>query len=289
MAQMKCTELLAVLNEYVDGTVDPSICDEFEKHMAGCNPCQVVVDNIRKTITLYKNGQPCALPVEFENRLHTALRQRWKEVQAASSSRFDKEAAQWDDNPSRVALARALGEKIRQASGLKPGWRVLDYGAGTGLVTLSLSCGAAHVMAVDTSAGMLEMLDKKTAAAGIGNIQTRLWNLEAEPFPESGFDLAASSMTLHHLRDVPLVFRRLAALLKPGGKIAVADLDSEDGSFHKDTTGVYHSGFDRRDIEKWLGEAGFSRISIQDAHTIEKPGPCGGSRGYGVFLAVAVK
>jgi hypothetical protein len=45
---MKCAELLAVLNEYVEGTVDPAICEEFEKHMAGCNPCQVVVDNIRK-------------------------------------------------------------------------------------------------------------------------------------------------------------------------------------------------------------------------------------------------
>ena len=45
----------------MDGTVDPAICEEFEQHMAGCNPCQVVVDNIRKTITLYKEGQPYAI------------------------------------------------------------------------------------------------------------------------------------------------------------------------------------------------------------------------------------
>jgi anti-sigma factor RsiW len=75
---MKCGELLAVLNEYVDGTVDPAICEEFEKHMAGCNPCQVVVDNIRQTITLYREGQPYELPVQFRQRLHSALRQRWK-------------------------------------------------------------------------------------------------------------------------------------------------------------------------------------------------------------------
>ena len=77
---MKCEELLKYLGEYVDGTVDPSVCDEFEKHMAGCNPCRVVVDNIRKTITLYKEGQPYNLPTEFRQRLHTALRQRWKET-----------------------------------------------------------------------------------------------------------------------------------------------------------------------------------------------------------------
>jgi len=77
---MKCEELLAFLNEYVDGTVDPAVCEEFEKHMAGCNPCKVVVDNIRKTITLYKQGQPYQLPAKFRERLHTALRQRWKET-----------------------------------------------------------------------------------------------------------------------------------------------------------------------------------------------------------------
>ena len=76
---MKCEELLALLSEYVDGTVDPSVCKEFEQHMSGCNPCQVVVDNIRKTITLYKGGEPYPLPAAFRNRLHSVLRQRWKE------------------------------------------------------------------------------------------------------------------------------------------------------------------------------------------------------------------
>ena len=41
-----------MLNEHVDGAVGPAFCEEFEQHMAGCNPCRVVVDNIRQTITL---------------------------------------------------------------------------------------------------------------------------------------------------------------------------------------------------------------------------------------------
>ena len=77
---MKCEELLTMLNEYVDGTVDPAICDELEKHLAGCNPCQVVVDNIRQTITLYKEGQPYALPMQFREQMHATLRQRWQET-----------------------------------------------------------------------------------------------------------------------------------------------------------------------------------------------------------------
>ncbi len=81
---MKCEELLKLLNEYVDGTVDPAICAEFEQHMAGCNPCQVVVDNIRKTITLYKDGQACEMPIAFRERLHTALQARWRELHPPS-------------------------------------------------------------------------------------------------------------------------------------------------------------------------------------------------------------
>jgi len=75
---MKCEDLLARLNEYVDGEIDPAICAEFEKHLAGCDPCQIVIDNIRKTITVYKDGQPYELPVQFRRRLHSILQQNWK-------------------------------------------------------------------------------------------------------------------------------------------------------------------------------------------------------------------
>lgn len=73
-----CDELLALLNEYVDGGVDIKACKELKAHLAGCNPCRVVVDNIRKTITLYRKDKPCELPVKFQERLHDTLRKKWK-------------------------------------------------------------------------------------------------------------------------------------------------------------------------------------------------------------------
>jgi len=75
---MKCDDLLKAMNEYVDGKIDPGVCAELEQHLAGCNPCQVVVDNIRKTITLYQNGRPYALPAELQARLRAAIREKWK-------------------------------------------------------------------------------------------------------------------------------------------------------------------------------------------------------------------
>ena len=76
---MNCDDLLKALSEYVDGAVDPTLCRGFEQHLAGCNPCQVVVDNIRKTISLYKAGAPYPMPQEFHRRMREALRARWRE------------------------------------------------------------------------------------------------------------------------------------------------------------------------------------------------------------------
>jgi anti-sigma factor RsiW len=78
---MKCQDMLKMLNEYVDGELDPAVCDEFERHMKGCNPCQVVIDNIRRTIRLYKGNQEVELPAEFRRKLHHTLAATWKQRQ----------------------------------------------------------------------------------------------------------------------------------------------------------------------------------------------------------------
>lgn len=78
---MKCEDLLRMLNDYVDGDIDPSVCEEFQKHLDECNPCEVVVDTVRKTITLYKESGVYELPVEFRRKLHDMLRDKWKERQ----------------------------------------------------------------------------------------------------------------------------------------------------------------------------------------------------------------
>lgn len=75
---MKCDDLLKAMNEYVDGRLDPGVCEQFESHLAGCNPCQIVIDNIRQTITLYRAGQVYELPADFHENLRRSLRERWK-------------------------------------------------------------------------------------------------------------------------------------------------------------------------------------------------------------------
>ena len=76
---MTCEEMLAALNDYVDGERLSAVCEKFAEHLAGCNPCQVVVDNIRQTISLYRDGEPYPIPAEFQQQLKESLRRRWEE------------------------------------------------------------------------------------------------------------------------------------------------------------------------------------------------------------------
>jgi hypothetical protein len=96
-------------------------------------------------------------------------------------------------------------------------------------------------------------------------------------------------MTLHHLHDIPFVLGRLVALLKPGGWLAVADLDPEDGSFHSNAEGVFHQGFERRQIAAWLAQEGLLDVTVTDAHSLRKLNRAGEPRVYGIFLATGQK
>jgi hypothetical protein len=74
---MKCEELLAGLNDLVDGEQATALCQALREHLVHCNPCQIVVDNIRQTITLYRGGETVPLPAELHERLREALHARW--------------------------------------------------------------------------------------------------------------------------------------------------------------------------------------------------------------------
>lgn len=212
-----------------------------------------------------------------------------RQTRMRTRSRFDDAAAQWDQNPARVELAGAAGAAILGAIRVRKSWRALDYGAGTGLLTLNLHPHVASMVALDASLGMRAELKRKLASSQIRNIDTQVWNLEARPYPAQDFDLVVSSMTLHHIKNVPLVLGRLAAVLKPGGWMAVLDLDTEDGSFHGTADDVYHHGFARRQIADWLKASGLACVSVTDAHVIKKKNALGDVRAYGVFLGVGRK
>ena len=68
------------MGDYVDGDLDPAVYEAFRAHLGGCNPCEIVLDNVRQTITLFKCGQAVELPPELHQELLRVLRDRWEAV-----------------------------------------------------------------------------------------------------------------------------------------------------------------------------------------------------------------
>lgn len=199
-------------------------------------------------------------------------------------ARFDKVAAEWDANPGRIELARAVGDAIRKVVPLNAGMKIMDFGAGTGLLTLALLPYVQSVTAVDASGEMLRVLEQKLKSLRIDNIKTLQSDICNMPVPDPGYDLIVSSMVLHHIPDVSKALQKLRPCLVSNGRIALADLDSEDGTFHADSTGVFHHGFDRNQVCGWLNKAGFVDTASQDAYRIVRASTSGQSHEYPVFL-----
>lgn len=210
--------------------------------------------------------------------------------QQSMTHHFDQAAATWEENPARLALARAVAGKIIEQIGPHPKMTALEFGCGTGLVTLALAPRVKKILAVDTSAPMLGVLEGKIQADGIQNIRPCLLDLMNKQLPEERFDLVFSSMAIHHVEDLSTLFSVFYQLLSPGGQIALADLDAEDGGFHKDVPGVFHLGFDRDDFARRLEAAGFENTRATTAHLIRRESAATGKPAeFPVFLMTGGK
>lgn len=182
---------------------------------------------------------------------------------------FDERAATWDDDPAKLVRASAVASAIRDRIKLDGSERLLDYGAGTGLVSEALQHAVGPITLADPSAGMRDVMLAKIAAGTIAD--ARVWNLDLESATPPGdqFDLIVTVMTLHHVGDVDLVLSRFAALLAVGGRLCVVDLEKEDGSFHGPDVEVHH-GFDPSTLATSLGNAGFTDVEIRECHQVER-------------------
>jgi predicted anti-sigma-YlaC factor YlaD len=74
---MKCQELLGALNDFVDGETQSALCRALQEHLADCNPCRIVIDNVRQTITLYRTSELMPLPVGLHENIRLIMQERW--------------------------------------------------------------------------------------------------------------------------------------------------------------------------------------------------------------------
>ena len=120
-------------------------------------------------------------------------------------------------------------------------------------------------------------------------MRTQCKDFEKGERVEGTYDLIVSSMTVHHVQDTASLFLQWHGLLRLEGRVCFADLDTEDGSFHEDNTGVFHLGLDRAHLKKLLQDAGFRDARDTTAATMTKDIAGKGKKEFPVFLIVATK
>jgi len=195
---------------------------------------------------------------------------------------FAHKSKSWDMNSKRVKNARSIAELIVKNINLKPTMEIIDFGAGTGLLSFFVAQKVGKIIAVDNSPSMLEEFKNKSPEF---SCETEIIKKDLSiEYINRKCDGIISSMTIHHLEDTSSLFSKFYTMLKDGGFIAIADLDSEDGSFHSDNVGVFHYGFDRKELENIALAAGFINIKFDTASIIEKP-----HKTFTVFLMTAEK
>jgi 2-polyprenyl-3-methyl-5-hydroxy-6-metoxy-1,4-benzoquinol methylase len=158
----------------------------------------------------------------------------------------------------------------------------MDFGAGTGLICSKIAPQVERVFAVDISESMLEKLSQKEEL--LGKVEIKCQDILDTPLSER-FGLIVSAMALHHVRDTRAALSSFFDHLIPGGELALADLDSEEGDFHPEgIEGVFHHGFDRPTLGRLAEEVGFIDVSFETATTVHK-----GEKTYSIFLITAHK
>jgi ubiquinone/menaquinone biosynthesis C-methylase UbiE len=200
---------------------------------------------------------------------------------------FDAVASEWD------AMRRGFfSERVRDAAlgalGVEPGRRAADVGAGTGFMTEALLQRGLEVVAIDESPPMLAVLAERF---GETRVECRVSDGRSLPLETGSVDYAVANMYLHHVASPSDAIREMVRILRPGGGLAITDLDAHEFEFLRDEHHDRWLGFDRAHVRGWLEHAGAKSIEITSVGTTcDATSAAGDTRAsINIFLALGVR
>lgn len=184
---------------------------------------------------------------------------------------FDIQSITWDDE-RRKNRAKLIAEEINKLIQIKKQYTALEFGCGTGIISFYLNDKFEMITLVDTSKGMIDVLNSKIETFEINNMKAYQMDInEKHTLPEDSYDVIYTSMALHHIIDTETTIKNLYSLLKSDGYLCIIDLDEEDGSFHKEEKDFNgHNGFNQNALKNVLLEIGFKEVEANTFYEDEK-------------------
>jgi len=199
---------------------------------------------------------------------------------------FAEKAVTWDEDPKKIAMTNRYVQEVLKHIEIRKEWKVLEVGAGTGLVGIQFLPKVQSVVFEDTSEAMLGILQSKLTSEEKEKAAILLG--EVDEYKKNDIDLVISAMAFHHIEDIDALLRHLFTILKPNGIVAIADIRTEDGSFHQFQP-IPHNGFDTDTLSVQFFEAGFAVKSVQTYNVLKRESIPGVFIEYEQFLFIAQK
>lgn len=182
-----------------------------------------------------------------------------------------------DEVPEAAALASlGCGNPIAVAD-LRPGERVLDLGSGGGIDVL-LSAKrvgpTGRAFGLDMTDEMLALAQRNAAEVGATNVEFLRGQIEAIPLPSESIDVVISNCVVNLAADKPAVFREIARVLRPGGRIGITDIVAEDSLSPDERAergswaGCIAGALSFAELEAGLRAAGLADVSLTATHAV---------------------
>ncbi|MCX6272595.1 MAG: class I SAM-dependent methyltransferase [Bacteroidetes bacterium] len=201
---------------------------------------------------------------------------------------FDQAAQDWDNNPIHLERTQAIAVSLLEMVPLRKDMKAMEFGSGTGLLSFALKDYLAEITLMDSSIEMNRQAIAKIATSHAVHLKPLHFDLEKDEYSNGTFDVIFTQMAMHHVKDVPAMINKFYDLLNPGGYIVIADLFTEDGTFH-DSNFDGHYGFEPDFIKDTLTTTGFSNAVLKPCFVIKRHQEDNGEMAFPVFIAVAKK
>ncbi len=208
--------------------------------------------------------------------MRRVLRKRQDKMRAFFDSVAGRLGRNYVPGKSWKSLAEALLRLLPPAT-------MADLGAGEGSFALLLAQRAVRVIAVDSSAKMIEVGREEARRNGVANIDFRLGDMEELPIANGEVDLVFFSQSLHHALHPARALEEAARILTPGGRVAILDLARHRFEEARDLYADEWLGFTEAELEGMLQKASFTAIEATIVDKEAEPPQ------FQTLLAVATK